>query len=764
MNKNFKKFFAVVMVIAILATQFAIPCAAATTYYCSECGESGVKGTLRYEIAPTCEDGYQIYDCNAKNCDGTITLRVAATGKHTSDDKTVEAVAATCTQDGTVAYETCTVCACYLDPTSGNKLDSIVDPKTGHNYSSVTTDPNCTADGYTTYTCSNCNDSYVDNETDCLGHDFSVYNEGKMATCKQEGWSEYYTCSRCGAEDPERSKEIEPVQDHGLELVDHKDADCVTDGYNKFKCKEPTCPYYNGITETLNKLGHDRVFHKAVEATCTEIGYAAYYTCKRCDYTTYNPSQEIAALGHTEVAAGYIAPTCTEPGCTNAIICDRCQFIHHPGEIIEPTGHNLAAVAGRKATCAVAGRIAYNQCQTCKKNFATDVTNDDITAKPLTNVILPKLGHAYEEMEIAPTCTESGYTVYSCTRDNCNHTYSKSIDPTGHAFEKIAQVDPTCLNTGTMEHNKCTACSKLFDSNADQKDITAVPVDAATLVIAALGHKDKIVDRVTPTYDAAGNEAGIKCERCDTPLVDAARLDELDETVKFRYEISGVNGSETAVNSGFVTLKIYFDVLADADDKAEYNSDVLANIFGVDLSLNYNKDAFQLTYVEVAPEVFAKAEFTPLTKANAAGEVSISQDMVTGSKAFRGENLFATLTFQVNRATGAGVYDFVNTNLNVVHPENETIDTTASATSASIEVKKLGDANADTIFTSHDTLEVSKYIQGADLSTGYVAPYDMDKDGDIDFIDLDLIRKANVGNDEYLDIIVDPNAVVTPEV
>ena len=41
---------------------------------------------------------------------------------------------------------------------------------------------------------------------------------------------------------------------------------------------------------------------------------------------------------------------------------------------------------------------------------------------------------------------------------------------------------------------------------------------------------------------------------------------------------------------------------------------------------------------------------------------------------------------------------------------------------------------------------------------------DINKDGDIDFIDLDLIRKANVGNDEYLDIIVDPNAVVTPEV
>jgi hypothetical protein len=37
------------------------------------------------------------------------------------------------------------------------------------------------------------------------------------------------------------------------------------------------------------------VSHDAQAATCTEIGWAAYKTCSRCDYTTY---EEIAALGH----------------------------------------------------------------------------------------------------------------------------------------------------------------------------------------------------------------------------------------------------------------------------------------------------------------------------------------------------------------------------------------------------------------------------------------------------------------------------------
>lgn len=42
-------------------------------------------------------------------------------------------------------------------------------------------------------------------------------------------------------------------------------------------------------------IGHDLVHHDAQAATCTVIGWAAYDTCARCDYTTY---AEIPALGH----------------------------------------------------------------------------------------------------------------------------------------------------------------------------------------------------------------------------------------------------------------------------------------------------------------------------------------------------------------------------------------------------------------------------------------------------------------------------------
>ena len=46
----------------------------------------------------------------------------------------------------------------------------------------------------------------------------------------------------------------------------------------------------------VDALGHDEIPHEALAPTCTEIGWEAYVTCSRCDYTTY---MEIPANGHT---------------------------------------------------------------------------------------------------------------------------------------------------------------------------------------------------------------------------------------------------------------------------------------------------------------------------------------------------------------------------------------------------------------------------------------------------------------------------------
>ena len=471
---------------------------------------------------------------------------------------------------------------------------------------------------------------------------------------------------------------------------------------------------------------------------------------------------------------GYIAPTCTEEGYTDAIVCDRegCGFIHRKGESIPPLGHDLEDVSAASATCTEKGKIAHKKCNTCGKLFATTVEDDDIDAQPLASVDTPALGHKYKTIDINPTCTKAGYKVHTC--DVCDHTYSEPIAAKGHTLVDVAEVPATCAHSGvdgTKAHKECSVCNKLFATTATGA-ATDVEINAASLVIDAPDHSPIDVEALNPTYNAAGHTAGTKCENCGESIVGATQLNELKEAVKFHYELVGVNGAANAVNSGYVTLKIYFDVLKDTTNDLDiYNSDVLANIFAVNFEMNYNKDVFELTNVLVAPGAFDNAAFTPLATANDDGTIAIAQDMnIVEGKVFRGENnLFATLTFQVDKDAAKGNYVFnidnIIDNFLVVHPgtDEATVDASASDSSVAITVKKLGDANRDNTFNSADSLQIAKYIKTADEETEYVAEYDMNKDGVIDYKDLDLLRKAIVGDDGFLKIIVNPNAI-TPEV
>ena len=67
-------------------------------------------------------------------------------------------------------------------------------------------------------------------------------------------------------------------------------------------------------------LRHSTVHHEAKSPTCTTIGWDAYDTCSRCDYST---KQEIPALGHSYGEGVVTEPTCSEQGYTTHS-CIRC--------------------------------------------------------------------------------------------------------------------------------------------------------------------------------------------------------------------------------------------------------------------------------------------------------------------------------------------------------------------------------------------------------------------------------------------------------
>lgn len=102
---------------------------------------------------------------------------------------------------------------------------------------------------------------------------------------------------------------------HTMTPVPAKDASCTEDGnVAYYTC---VCGKYfsdvNGETEieladtVIGKRGHDMRPHAAQAATCTEKGWNAYEACSRCDHTTYS---EIAALGHKEDANTTVCSVC----------------------------------------------------------------------------------------------------------------------------------------------------------------------------------------------------------------------------------------------------------------------------------------------------------------------------------------------------------------------------------------------------------------------------------------------------------------------
>ena len=95
----------------------------------------------------------------------------------------------------------------------------------GHKYDGVVTAPDCVNDGYTTYTCSVCGDSYTADTTAALGHtEGEAVEENRVAAdCKNEG--SYETVVYCTVCDEELSRETITVKALGhvpgrVEIID----------------------------------------------------------------------------------------------------------------------------------------------------------------------------------------------------------------------------------------------------------------------------------------------------------------------------------------------------------------------------------------------------------------------------------------------------------------------------------------------------------------------------------------------------------------
>ena len=320
---------------------------------------------------------------------------------------------ATCTEQGGVEYKATVEFNSieYSSEPQFRPIGSALGHTPNQEVEETKVEPTCTEKGYTTHTCLICGEKYNDTEVAALGHDI-VHHNAQEATCTEVGWEAYDTCTRC---DYTTYSEINALGHTPNQEVEETKVEptCTEKGYTTHTCLR--CGEKYNDTEVA-ALGHDLINHEAKEANCTEMGWNAYDTCTRCDYTTYS---EIGALGHTpnqEVEETKVEPTCTDKG------------------------------------------YSTHTCLRCAEKY-----NDTEVAA---------LGHDWGKWKRtkAPTCTKEGQEKRVCKRD-AKHIETRAISKTEHSLKKVAKKAPTTSKEGNKQYYECTVCGKKFWDSKGTKEV-----------------------------------------------------------------------------------------------------------------------------------------------------------------------------------------------------------------------------------------------------------------------------------------------------
>ena len=247
---------------------------------------------------------------------------------------------------------------------------------------------------------------------------------------------------------------------------------------------------------------HNYLVTSAVAATCEKDGSTNY----KCSLCGEEKTETVPALGHSFGDWTEKTPATCETAAEEERKCSRCgnEETRTSGKAL---GHDGEWAVVEEATCFKDGKEEL-VCSRCGKHERA------ITDRPAHN-------YAEETDKRADaTCTEEGEAFYRCTAAGCDAEYSEAIPAKGHTPDGNGEeVAPTCTEDGYTSYN-CGVCNESYKEAG----------------LPALGHDWK-------DYSAAadcehGSMAGRKCDRCDITEVEIE-----DDRLSHNFGENGVCGA-----------------------------------------------------------------------------------------------------------------------------------------------------------------------------------------------------------------------------
>jgi hypothetical protein len=313
-------------------------------------------------------------------------------------------------------------------------------PTCEHKYIATVTGPTCTEQGYTTYTCALCGDTYRADYTPALGHNY--VQTGKTEPSGSTDGSVTYTCSRCGDTYSQR------IPAAGYTVTTICTGGSITPAQNAAYGQSVTISYEPDSGKVLSKLLVDGTEIKLY--TTDEYGVNHYCFLTQYTFTGLSANHTIEAV--------FAAPETQAEPCTLSTSCSAGGKISAGGTLapmqtisvlLTPDdGYYISAVTINGMQADIAER--YDFSYTPGKMLTIDARFASLSGHV----------HSYTAVVTPPTCTEGGYTTYTCV---CGDSYrAEETAALGHDYvEKELSHAATCETQSRILYT-CSRCGASY--------------------------------------------------------------------------------------------------------------------------------------------------------------------------------------------------------------------------------------------------------------------------------------------------------------